>query len=314
MSGPLDIIGDVHGRADALWRLLSELRYELSAGVWRHSERTAVFVGDYIDVGPQQLETINTVRRMVDAGSARALMGNHEFNAICWFTEDPANPGDFLRSRFSSDWGSKNRKQHSAFLAEFEARPVLHAEVVQWFQNRPLWFETDDLRVVHACWDPQAISELRLRLTADNTLPVEVTSEAADVQTLLGAAIERTLKGQEIELPAGVFFEDSYGIRRDHVRRKWWDEDAVTYRRSALLPAAEVAQIPDTALPDLQLFPIETDRITFFGHYCLGLDSRLLTESFGCVDTCAARGNYLTAYRWDGEVEIDTDHFVSIGI
>jgi hypothetical protein len=35
---------------------------------------------------------------MVEGGSARCILGNHEFNAIGWFTPDPGSPGGFLRS------------------------------------------------------------------------------------------------------------------------------------------------------------------------------------------------------------------------
>ncbi len=44
-----DIIGDVHGHADVLVALLRKLGYRERAGAWRHPERTAVFLGDFID-------------------------------------------------------------------------------------------------------------------------------------------------------------------------------------------------------------------------------------------------------------------------
>ena len=45
-----DIIGDIHGQADALDRLLDLLGYRLSDGVRRHPDgRRAVFLGDFID-------------------------------------------------------------------------------------------------------------------------------------------------------------------------------------------------------------------------------------------------------------------------
>lgn len=77
-----DIIGDVHGHDAALTGLLQKMGYREQDLVWRHPERTAIFVGDFIDRGPGQLETLRIVRSMVDAGSALAVMGNHEFNAI----------------------------------------------------------------------------------------------------------------------------------------------------------------------------------------------------------------------------------------
>src|SRR5918911_2165480 len=52
--GPFDIIGDVHGCADELEELLTDLGYAADAeGAWRHPEgRKAVFVGDLVDRGP----------------------------------------------------------------------------------------------------------------------------------------------------------------------------------------------------------------------------------------------------------------------
>jgi hypothetical protein len=40
-----DIVGDIHGHADALHRLLHELDYAEVEGVFRHTERQMIFVG-----------------------------------------------------------------------------------------------------------------------------------------------------------------------------------------------------------------------------------------------------------------------------
>ena len=314
MSIPIDVIGDIHGQADALHRLLQEMGYSEQGGTWKHPERTAVFVGDYIDAGPQQLAAVTTVRRMVENGAAHALLGNHEFNAICWFTTDPQCPDDFLRSRYSTEWGAKNRKQHQAFLAEFEADEALHRETIKWFLTLPLWFESQSLRVVHACWDEQAIAVLANRLGSSNSLTMRLIPEASREGTDLNAAVDRVLKGQEIALPYGAHFYDSYGIRRDHARRRWWDSTAVTYRRAALLPPSEADQLPDESLPVRLLFPVNYSMTTLFGHYCLNDSSPWLSDQFGCVDTCAAKGNRLTAYRWDGEATLDAAKFCSVPV
>ena len=137
-----DIIGDIHGQADKLHGLLGHLGYENRAGAYRHKERTAIFVGDFIDRGPRQLESVMTVRRMVEAGSAQAIMGNHEVNAIAWHTPDPDRQGEFLRPH-DGEIGAKNRSQHAAFLAEVENDPATHAEVIDWFLTLPLCVDAD---------------------------------------------------------------------------------------------------------------------------------------------------------------------------
>jgi hypothetical protein len=47
----LDIIGDIHGRFQTLERLFKKLGYAGDRGVWKHEERVALFLGDYIDRG-----------------------------------------------------------------------------------------------------------------------------------------------------------------------------------------------------------------------------------------------------------------------
>lgn len=93
-----DIIGDVHGQADGLIALLRHLGYRESNGAWRHSGRCVIFVGDFVDRGPKQIESVMIARRMVDAGCALAVMGNHDFNAVAWYLPDPSHSGDHLRS------------------------------------------------------------------------------------------------------------------------------------------------------------------------------------------------------------------------
>lgn len=151
MDDAFDIIGDVHGQANALVALLRQIGYEKRGGVWQHNERRAIFVGDFVDRGPKQVESYRIVRRMVDAGAALAVMGNHDFNAVAWYLPNPSNPGDHLRSHHSPEYGAKNRRQHAEFLREVEHHPSLHKEIVDWFHTLPLWLDLPGLRIVHAC-------------------------------------------------------------------------------------------------------------------------------------------------------------------
>lgn len=127
-----DIIGDIHGHADKLEALLGRMGYEQTVNGWRHAERIAIFVGDFIDRGPHQLRTVSIVKAMVESGAARAVMGNNEFNAIAWHTPHPDGKGIFLWSRFDAKWGAKNRHQHVRFLEEVEHDPQRHGEVIAY--------------------------------------------------------------------------------------------------------------------------------------------------------------------------------------
>jgi hypothetical protein len=70
MQRGYDIIGNVHGHAAALETLLAKLGYARRDGSWTHSERTAVFVGDFVDRGPENLRACRIAMAMIEAGTA----------------------------------------------------------------------------------------------------------------------------------------------------------------------------------------------------------------------------------------------------
>ncbi|WP_410572711.1 polynucleotide kinase-phosphatase [Amycolatopsis sp. cmx-4-61] len=75
LTGPFDVIGDVHGCAAELEELLAELGYV--DGV--HPDgRTAVFVGDLVDRGPDTPGVLRRVMGMASSGNALVVCGNHE--------------------------------------------------------------------------------------------------------------------------------------------------------------------------------------------------------------------------------------------
>jgi protein phosphatase len=75
LSGPFDVIGDVHGCAAELEELLAELGY--ADGV-HPAGRTAVFVGDLVDRGPDTPGVLRRVMGMASSGNALVVCGNHE--------------------------------------------------------------------------------------------------------------------------------------------------------------------------------------------------------------------------------------------
>lgn len=305
-----DIIGDIHGHADRLEALLSKLGYERRNGAWRHPSRTAIFVGDFVDRGPGQLRTLTLVRGMIDAGSARAVMGNHEFNAIGWATSDPINDGHYLRPRHG-ETGEKNRRQHEAFLAEVGLDSAEHRSWVEWFQELPVWIEESDFRVVHACWSPRHVEVLRPLLLSGNRLGSETVEAASRKGGDVYDAIETLLKGAEIELPSGHTFTDKDGHVRSAIRTRWWDASVTTYREAYIGPSG--VEMPDLLIPASERIP-EPNRPTFIGHYWLNPNEALtpLSSKVACVDYSVAKGGPLVAYRFDGEQELSADKFVAV--
>ncbi|KUL48977.1 polynucleotide kinase-phosphatase [Streptomyces sp. NRRL F-4489] len=85
LTGPFDIIGDIHGCRSELEALLGRLGYGLvrdargrAVDAAHPAGRTAVFVGDLVDRGPDSPGVLRLVSGMVAAGNALCVSGNHE--------------------------------------------------------------------------------------------------------------------------------------------------------------------------------------------------------------------------------------------
>ncbi|MGE5512602.1 MAG: metallophosphoesterase [Bacteroidota bacterium] len=92
-QGPFDIIGDAHGCADELERLLAALGYSVRveeesgarrAVVAQSGARRAVFVGDLVDRGPRSPDVLRIAMAMVEAGQAFCVIGNHDAKFLRW--------------------------------------------------------------------------------------------------------------------------------------------------------------------------------------------------------------------------------------
>ena len=302
-----DIIGDVHGHAMTLQALLTRLGYVCTNGTWRHPDRTAIFMGDFIDRGPYQKEVLGIVRPMIDSGAALAVMGNHEFNAIAYFTRSPA--GGYLRAH-----SDKNTRQHRAFLDTYELDPEAWAETIEWFKTLPLWLDLDDLRIIHACWDDVQIARLTDYLKGEPKLSEHLLIESSKKGTWQYTALDILLKGKEISLSNGQTFTDEAGNVRHDIRVRWWDKTATTYRKAFLGPESSVTHIPDDPIAGDHLIEYSHDMTpVFVGHYWLDGTPTPLADNIVCVDYgVPLSGGKLVAYRWNGEKTLSGEGFVSV--
>lgn len=79
--GPFDIIGDIHGCRSELETLLGRLGYDIGAA--RHPEgRKVIFLGDLVDRGPDIPGVLRIVMKMVEAGAALCVPGNHDIKLL----------------------------------------------------------------------------------------------------------------------------------------------------------------------------------------------------------------------------------------
>jgi len=182
-SGPLDIVGDVHGELAALNDLLARLGYGADGS--HPDRRHLVFVGDLGDRGPDSPGVIHHVAGMVQSGRAQCVLGNHELSLL----RNVPKPGNGWF--FATD--------HDRPSGEFpDCRPATAADreaFVGFIATLPLALERPDLRIVHAAWDHSSLAILGRELGSQSVLGVyeqhtRATEEWAR-QTSVGAEADR---------------------------------------------------------------------------------------------------------------------------
>ncbi len=305
-----DLIGDIHGYADALTRLLEKLGYARSGGGYRHSERRVIFLGDFIDRGPKIRETLDVVQAMMADGQALAVMGNHEFNALAFHTTLPNRDDQSLRPRTN-----KNIRQHVQTLAQLKDSQL--ADALEWFRKLPMWLDLGGLRAVHACWDEACLARIDASLRLCGGVSQAFFVEACTHSSPLYEAVEIVLKGKELELPPGKFFLDKEGHRRTSIRTRWFEAPAETYERYAFQSdkiecnvAIPYGMPPVANREAYPPYPASAPPV-FVGHYWLHQERPTRqADNVACLDYSVAKDGYLCAYRWDGESQIDDAKFV----
>jgi hypothetical protein len=338
-----DIIGDIHGHATALKGLLYHLGYRERNGAWRFpgSRRRVLFVGDFLDRGPEIPETLRLVRVMLDADSAWAVIGNHEYNALIWHTPDGS--GGWLRSHTEvhlnqhratlEQYGidpESSRGQRGVFDTERAGRGGFGdggggahhlREDLRWLRALPLYLETPTVRVVHAAWKREAAATVMESGIAGTHAPAPLLDDTFLHRSAYGKyresrAVETLLKGIEIALPEGAYYMDKEGTRRHRTRVRWWLDPS-----SPITTLAEIAMPPaDRELGHLPVGIREREKLpgyhdecpVFVGHYWFTGTPAPVTSRVACLDYSIARGGVLCAYRFEGEPELSPKQFVAV--
>ena len=295
----IDFIGDIHGHADKLKQLLEKMGYTRQNGGYAHPDRKVVFVGDYIDRGPHIPETLEIVKSMVDQGQAVALMGNHEYNALCFHKEKAS--GGHLRPHLI-----KNILQHYETLKQFKNRQEEYEAYIEWFMTLPLFLETDTYRAVHASWDQGNIDYLK-RTLVNGRLTKELLKESVRKGTRFNEAIDQTLKGKEVSMPNGQHFFDKDGHKRNKMRIKWWEDPAeMTYKTLSIIPLENLPDEPLSKEEQQSNSYYEADEPpVFFGHYWLRGVPSLYRDNICCLDYSVAKKGKLVAYRLADERKLE---------
>ncbi|WP_426417889.1 metallophosphoesterase [Aestuariirhabdus sp. LZHN29] len=310
-----DLIGDVHGCALTLRLLLERLGYrDIDEGA-RHPTRHAIFVGDIIDRGPRIPEALRLVKAMVDAGHGTLLMGNHEYNALCYCTAVKnvhTNEVTFLR---------EHNPRHLRLIAEtldqYQAYPDEWEQMLEWFLTLPLFLELEQFRVVHACWDPRLIDDY-LQHYGCNQLDDARLVESVDKSTLPGRVMDRLTRGLDIRLPDGLQVTSRDGFVRHFFRAHFWGDNPQTYNDVVFQPDPLPEPIAHRQMSEeekARLFHYGAEqKPLFIGHYWRSGIPRTLTPNIACLDYSAVKYGKLVAYRMDGEQQLCDSKFVWVEV
>lgn len=286
----IHFIGDIHGHAGLLEKLLLKLGYEKRGRGFRHSEALAIFTGDYIDRGEENIRSLEIVRSMVDNGAAMAVPGNHDFMFAIYSTPNSGTgkqASPHLEALFANT------------LKEFRGRDNLRAEYVSFIKSLPLTIEAGDYRVVHACWHTGAIEFLR-RVTKgtfilDDSQWLRLEDRKGDLYKNADFLVSGITV--PIRLP---------GFGAYKLRLKWWmNPIGMKIGQSTFLHTDErLQQLADIPLPpewteSFRPYGAE-EKLVVHGHYCLPGEMGMQTQNIAIVDYCVIKRKFLVAGIWDG--------------
>jgi len=277
-----NIIGDIHGHALELKKLLKSLGYlENENGFHHPMNHQTLFVGDLINRGPDTPLVLEIVEKMVLNKQAKAVLGNHEFRMIQQYLLDP----DAIDSRI--------------------------IRFVPWIQSLPLFLDLPELRVVHAAWHIPSIEILKSK-TADDKSFIKSTLEK---NSTLHKAVGAVLQGIKIPVPPELRYFDRFGIRRKKARVRWWEKNKLKFCGKDFLPCnKELEKKSFDAHAELSTvdYP-RSQKPVFFGHYCLPVSEPKIYGNLVCVDGCVTCDKILWAYHFDG-TKITTSSLVGVKV
>ena len=303
-----DIIGDVHGHASILKKLLKIMGYVKINGIWSHPERKAIFIGDFINRGPEIRETIQIVRQMTEAGQALTILGNHEYSAILYHIKDSG--GMYLSRHIAG-----NRNQIQSTLTAFKGFEEEWSDHLKWFRTLPFFIDLGMIRIAHAYWNDNDINYLK-SFIPEGKLKKVFLRTIHEKQHPAASIIYRLLKGLEYRCPADLIIKCTKGMSRKVFRMNWWESPKnktfreLSFGNKFILPDYTV---PHEIAPAFEPYSPGKPPV-FLGHYCLSEGAAIFQNNICCIDSCVVGSEQLSAYRWSGEEILKNENLFSVSI
>lgn len=302
-----DIIGDVHGHAGMLKKMLLHLGYSKSVSGYSHPSRKAIFVGDFINRGDDSRKTLYIIRNMVDNGNALAVLGNHEIYAILLSLKDKGDVPLVKIPKGGLLSALKTIKEFSKFPDEWKS-------YLKWMRKLPFFLDLDGIRVVHACWSDKHINIIKEDISKEIPVKDIFRNYFKKPQLELSKAITILTKGMDFELPGDLKIINNKGISPRSFRMRWWEEaegktfEEISFESKFTLPSYT---IPEQILPTSINYGEEKPPV-FFGHYSRYEGPHIIKPNICCIDSWIAGSKTLTAYCWSGEKSLIKENLVQI--
>ena len=154
---PTYVVGDIHGMSDLLQELV-ELQLPL------HKDDTLVFIGDYVDRGPDTCGTLELLLDYRERWNCVFLRGNHEDMFMQWLHLDAVghaiSPSDWLRTHGGIAALQSYGIQTTGFMAGRRLQKLrknrdwIPAAHLDFILSTLLRYEDDHAHYVHAGFRP----------------------------------------------------------------------------------------------------------------------------------------------------------------
>jgi hypothetical protein len=145
-------IGDIHGALLPLLNLLERENLIDHDHHWAAGNTHLIFLGDYLDRGPDGIGVIDTIMRLeVEAtnagGKVSALLGNHDVIMLeVHHFGDALSPG-FLRDGIEKSFRQMWLENAGGQIHDLER---LEARHVEWLEQRPAMMKIGETLLMHA--------------------------------------------------------------------------------------------------------------------------------------------------------------------
>lgn len=144
------VIGDIHGGVRLLEKILQ---------FWNEQEEQLVFLGDYVDRGPDSLKVVQKVMELTENSGAIALCGNHEQLFLKWLQYPEKLKDYYLNPKIG---GINTVESFSCATIDYENISELaqfikskYYKEIEYIKNLDCYYHWNQYLFVHAGINPK---------------------------------------------------------------------------------------------------------------------------------------------------------------